>query len=103
MDEAARTEPLTFLGRTAPPWADVRVVTIEPGGVLSYDPADWRDGLVIVECGQIQLESISGVRSTCLRGDVMWLTGLPVRALHNVSDGPAVLAVVSRKRHRPTS
>lgn len=71
-------------------------MTIEPGATLDYCAAEWRDAIVVIERGEVQLESESGVRCTFSSGDVVWLVGLPLRALHNPSTAPAVLVAVSR-------
>jgi quercetin dioxygenase-like cupin family protein len=74
-----------------------RVVAVPPGGVLDYEEADWRDALVIVVRGEIQLESRGG-RERFARGAVLSLAGLPLRALHNDGAEPAELLAVRRRR-----
>jgi hypothetical protein len=91
-------ERLSLLGRRLPPTLDRRVVVLPPGGERAYREADWCDALVVVERGEIELEGLSGVRRTFGRGDVLWLAGLPLRALRNPSSEPALLAAVSRRR-----
>ena len=84
--------------RDAPASALVlRPVTVPPGSCRPYREDDWRDALVVVKRGEIELESMSGVshRFTC--GDLLWLTGLPLRALHNRGSEPTLLVVVSRR------
>jgi quercetin dioxygenase-like cupin family protein len=91
-------EPITFLGRTLGPSFRSRTVTIAPGGTLAYDEADWRDALVVVECGTVVVECHAGGRRTFGSGDVLWLTGIGARALHNDGAESAVLVAVSRQR-----
>jgi hypothetical protein len=79
----------------APPGFEIRAVTIEPGCERDYDETDWRDAVVFVWRGEIELESLTGVRCRFDRGDVLWLAGLPLRALHSPR-GPALLVAVSR-------
>ena len=44
-------------------------VALPPGGERAYDEAEWHDALVVVECGEIELESMPGeLRS--LRGGI---------------------------------
>jgi hypothetical protein len=62
-----------------------------------YDPAEWNDALVIVTAGVIELEGLSGRRWRFPCGAILWLTDLPVRALHNPGDKTAVLTTVSRR------
>jgi quercetin dioxygenase-like cupin family protein len=86
--------------RRLPASFERREVTIAPGGTRPYDEAEWRDAIVVVEQGEIEVEGRCGTRRWFRRGDVLWLTGLPLRALHNHADVPAVLIAVSR-RARP--
>jgi hypothetical protein len=75
----------------------VRVVTVAAGSERAYDEAEWRDALVIVEWGEIEIECLGGSRHTFRRGDVLWLTGLPLRVLRNHGPAPAALKAVSRR------
>jgi hypothetical protein len=77
---------------------DVRRVAVAPGCALAYDEADWRGALVVVEHGRIELEAVGGGRRTFERGAVLWLVGLPLRALHN--HGPERAVMVAFTRHR---
>jgi hypothetical protein len=74
----------------------VRLVAVAPGRTRAYDDAEWSDALVIVEHGEIELEGLSGSRQTFERGAVLWLAGLPLRALHNRGREPALIVAVSR-------
>ena len=73
------------------------MVTVAPGGERAYDEAEWRDALVIVEWGEIELECLGGSRHRFRCGDVLWLMGLPLRVLRNRGPAPAVLRAVSRR------
>jgi quercetin dioxygenase-like cupin family protein len=75
---------------------DVHVVAVAPGDARPYEPAEWRDALVVVERGEIELETVSDGTRRYVRGDVLWLSGLPLRALRNRGGEPAVLVAVSR-------
>jgi hypothetical protein len=82
-----------------------RRLALPPGGERPFDPSEWEDALVIVTSGVIELEGLSGRRWRFPRGAMLWLTDLPVRALHNPGEEPAELTAVSRpitSRH-PTS
>jgi hypothetical protein len=70
-----------------------RIVSVPPGGALDYDEAVWRDALVLVVRGEIEL---GGERFG--RGSVLSLAGLPLRALHNRGVEPAELVAVRRRR-----
>jgi len=101
MDDGAGRDRLSFLGRRLPPGFELRVVTVAPGHQRAYDQAEWRDALVIVERGEIDLECLGGSWQRFGRGDVLWLDGLPLRQLHNRGREPAVLVAVSRRRPGP--
>jgi quercetin dioxygenase-like cupin family protein len=81
----------------APLGFEVRAVEVEPGEHRIYHDAEWNDALVIVARGEIELECLSGTRHRFRRGDLLWLTGLPLRALHNPGHDPATLVAVSRR------
>lgn len=90
-----------FLGRSVPDAFDVRRIVVEPGVERPYDEAEWRDSVVVVESGKIELECRCGSRRRFRRGDVLWLIGLPLRALRNRERIPTVLVAVSRlRKHR---
>jgi hypothetical protein len=93
-----RADRLSFLGRRLPSTFELRVAAVAPGRERPYDEADWRDALVVVERGDVELECLGGTRQRFGRGDVLWLVGLPLRALHNRGRDPAVLVAVSRRR-----
>lgn len=76
---------------------EVRAVGVEPGGHRIYHKAEWSDAIVVVRHGEIELECLSGTRHRFRRGDLLWLGGLPLRALHNRGREPAVLIAVSRR------
>jgi quercetin dioxygenase-like cupin family protein len=82
----------------------LRAVAVAPGCERAYDEAEWRDAIVSVARGEIELECFSGLRHRLRAGDVLWLAGLPVRALHNHGLEPALLVAVSRRSisGRPT-
>lgn len=77
---------------------DRRVVSVPPGRARDYDEDDWRDALVVVVRGEIELEARSGGRERFARGAVLSLAGLSLRALHNRGAEPAELVTVRRRR-----
>jgi uncharacterized protein YxjI/quercetin dioxygenase-like cupin family protein len=87
---------LSVLGRPLPPEFELRTVALAPGRTRPYDEHEWRDALVVVERGEIELERLTGARRRFRAGAVLWLAGLPLRALRNPGPEPAVLAAVSR-------
>jgi hypothetical protein len=74
-----------------------RVITIAPGDQRPYRPDEWWDAIVRVQEGEIELECGGGGVARFRRGDILWLTGLPVRVLHNRGAAPVVLVAVSRR------
>jgi hypothetical protein len=83
-------------GCTPGPGFVVRLLVLHPGESRSYDPAEWRDALVLLENGVVELEVLDGERRCFGAGAVLVLDGLPMRALHNVGAGDALLVAVSR-------
>jgi hypothetical protein len=74
----------------------VRVVEVAPGADRPYDAAEWHDALVLVKTGTIELRGVSGAMCAFGTGDLIYLQGMPLRALHNPGAEPAVLVAVSR-------
>ena len=75
-----------------------RTVTVEPGASLPYDEADWRDALITVESGELELEMRCGRSCFFQKGDLLWFQGLPLASLRNRGDEPTVLVAASRNR-----
>jgi quercetin dioxygenase-like cupin family protein len=73
-----------------------RVVTMAPGEVRPSVEADWRDALVVVEQGALELECRGDRWQHVRQGDVLWLAGVPVVALHNLGAVTAVLVAIRR-------
>ena len=74
----------------------LRIVAVPPGAERVYDSEEWRDSIVVVERGELELEAVSGARCRFGHGDMLWLVGLPLRALRNRGRETVVLAAVSR-------
>jgi quercetin dioxygenase-like cupin family protein len=74
-----------------------RDLVLAPGETRAFEEADWADALVVVETGEVELESRHGSRRRFRAGDVLWLTGLELHRLHNRGAEPAVLLAVSRR------
>ncbi len=75
----------------------MREIALAPGDGRAYDEEDWRDALVVVERGEIELESRGGRRRRFESGAILWFSGLSLRALHNRGREPAVLVAISRR------
>ncbi|GAA3803791.1 hypothetical protein GCM10022226_24470 [Sphaerisporangium flaviroseum] len=93
--------PLSFLDLRLPPSFELRGVIVEPGRERVYDETEWRDAIVMVERGRIELVCSDGHRHGFGRGHVLWLHGLPVRVLFNPGREPAVLVAISRRAAEP--
>jgi hypothetical protein len=96
-DRAQRCDGLPFVGRPPLPPFERRVVTIAPGSSRPFDEAEWKGALVVVDRGEIEVEGRCGTCRSFRRGDILWFEGLPLRALHNHGDAPAVLIAVCRR------
>jgi hypothetical protein len=83
-------------GNGHPPGFVVRAVAVEPGQARAYDDAEWRDAIVAVALGDLELECLSGSAYRFRQGSVLWLADLPLRALHNRGSEPVVLVAVAR-------
>ena len=74
----------------------MRTVRMDPGDSLPYEEADWRDALVTVESGELELVMACGRSCFFQSGDLLWLQGLPLASLRNRGDEPTVLVAASR-------
>lgn len=91
-------ERLSLLGKRIPPGFQLRMIAVAPGRERAYVEADWQDAIVVVERGEIEIECLAGGRRRFGSGDVLWLVGLPLRAVHNRGREAALLVAVSRRR-----
>lgn len=97
MDRGAGGPGLSFVESALPPAFEMRTASMAPGSALAYDESEWRDALVVVDRGEIELECVHGTRLRFGRGDVLWLMGVPLRALHNPGCETVVLVAVARR------
>lgn len=74
-----------------------RTILLEPGECRPYLADEWRDCLVVVEAGDVDLETTGGLRHTCRRGDILWLAGLPIQRLVNRGPAPVLITSVRRR------
>ncbi len=73
-----------------------RLIRFPSASERPYVESEWEDELVIVICGTLELEGVSGRRWRFERGAIIWLSDLPLRSMHNPTDGTTVLMAVSR-------
>jgi quercetin dioxygenase-like cupin family protein len=97
MDDGGGGGRLSLLDRRLPPPFRLRTVALAPGRELAFDEAEWRDALVVVERGEIELECPDGSRERFGRGDVLCLVGVALRALRNPGGEAVLLVAVSRR------
>jgi hypothetical protein len=81
---------------------DRRVVTIPPRTSLPFQPLSWRDALVVVARGAVEIETESGQRQLFGNGALIWLDRIPVRLLRNPGVETTVLGAVARRRSSST-
>ncbi len=74
----------------------IRAVTVAPGDELAFDEAQWRDAIVMVQRGEIELRGVSGASRGFRPGALLWFDKVPLAALHNPGDEPAVLLAIAR-------
>ena len=89
-----------FLGRLVPASFDHRVVTIPAGCARAYEAGEWRDAIVVVDRGEVELEAIDGERHRFGCGALVWLDGVMLRWIRSGQGEEAVLVAVSRRRAR---
>ena len=87
---------MSLPGQPPPAFARHEVV-LAPGDVRAYLAAEWRDALVVVEQGTLELVGVSGTRRRLERGALLWLAGLPLRALRNPGPSRTVIVGISRR------
>ena len=90
----------SFLGRRVPPWFDHRAVRIPVGSAIVYVEAEWRGAIVVVDSGEVELETLDGERHRFGPGNLIWLDGVRLRVLRNAGGQPAVLVAISRPAQR---
>jgi hypothetical protein len=89
--------PLLLTGRLWPTFA-ARTVVLNPGSSLPFAAADWNDALIVIESGELEVETTSGLRRRFGAGEILWFAGLNLRVLRSHGAEPAVLKAVSRGR-----
>lgn len=88
--------PLLLTGRLWPTFA-ARTVVLIPGSALPYAEADWRDALIVIDSGELEVETGTGLRRRFAAGEMLWFTDLNLRTLRTYGTDPVVLKAVSRR------
>jgi quercetin dioxygenase-like cupin family protein len=81
---------------TAGPSFGRRVVELAPGAELAFDPAIWRDAIVFVLAGEVEVRCAGGASHRFGPGDIVCFTRLPVRTLCNGGAVPVRLLAIWR-------
>jgi hypothetical protein len=79
---------------------------VAPGEERVYRATEWRNALVVVERGQIELRCVDDTSWHFERGATLVLAGLPIRALCNDGTETTLIAAISRagnRTHTPAS
>jgi hypothetical protein len=80
----------------------VREIALAPGVTRPFRAPEWRNALVMVRAGEIDLEDAAGAVARFGASDVLCLAAAPLRALHNRGPQPALLLAISRRRSPAT-
>lgn len=90
------TAPEGRIPRPVPPAFAVRTVALAPGQAMAYVEDDWRDAIVVVERGEVEIECRAGGARRFASGSLLWLTGLQLKSLHNRGDEDLLLSAIAR-------
>lgn len=74
----------------------VDAVAIPPGTDHAYAEAEWRDALVLIDQGVLDLECTDGGVWRFTHGAILCLANLPLRSLRNQGSEPLSLTRVRR-------
>ena len=77
----------------------LREIALAPGAARPYRRREWRDSLVMIRAGQIDLEGATGAVARFGVGDLLCLAAVPLRALRNPGPQLTVLLAISRRRN----
>ena len=94
-----RPRDIGILNGQLPAAFERREITLDPGAEWLYSEDDryWRDAMVIVEEGEIELVGLCGTRKHLGTGSMLWFAGMPLRALYNPRREAALLVAVARR------
>jgi len=73
-----------------------RIVELAPACVLAYHAAEWRDAIVFVTGGEIEVETAGGACWRFRDGDILCLAPFPVLVVRSVGTEPARLLAIRR-------
>jgi hypothetical protein len=85
------------LGRSASRSFSRRVIELQPGACLDHDDAFWRDAIVFLTAGELDVECSGGTGHCFRAGDILTFASLPIRRAHNSGAEPTRLLVIWRR------
>lgn len=88
---------LERLARTRSTTCEKRIVELAAGETLRYEPSEWRDTIVFVLAGVVEIECVSGERCSFARGATLVFSALRIRRIHNPAVESARLLAISRR------
>ena len=88
---------LDRLACTASAACEKRVVELAAEATLRYEPSEWRDTIVFVLTGEVEIECVDGERRCFKRGATLVFSPLPIRTIRNRATRPARLLAISRR------
>ena len=94
-----RPRDISILNGNLPPSFERREIVLAPGAewIYSEDDRYWRDAMVIVEEGEVELVGLCGTRNRLDTGSMLWFAGMPLKALYNPRREDALLVAVARR------
>ena len=97
-DQSIVTDPIPPLPRGRLPSSfERRKVVLPPGSSRPFVDEEWRDALVTVESGELELECVRGGRRRFADGAILWFSDLGLRTIRNRGTVPTVLLAISRR------
>lgn len=85
-----------FLGRPIPDKFGVRRITVPPGAERRTVADEWKDAIVVLESGAIDVVAPSGGRRTFAPGDMLCLEWVACERIVNVGTVDAELIAIHR-------
>ncbi len=86
------------LGRDLPTGFRRSVIRLAPGAFLSCSDPSWRDALLVLGQGEIEVRTPDGSTGRFSTGAVIAVADIPLSVVHAVGLEPAVLAAVRQSR-----
>lgn len=90
---------IDLIARLESPKLDRQQLDLAPGTVL-VNPAGWRDAIVFVVAGELDVECSSGTGCRFGRGDVLCLARLSGATMRNTGPVPVRLLAIWRRSRR---